>query len=100
MAKLKKKKKEVAYPWPKKMDDVSCSNPLVLNYMCRHKPLASPPKLVPLPFELPLIQIQSKIQEVNLASPAPPLPLFLSYHFLVWFYSKALGMIAGEVGEN
>ena len=67
---MKKKKKEVVYPWPKKMnsEDLSKHNPLLLSYMCRFKPLSTPPKLVPLPSELPLIQIQNKIQEVFFVS--------------------------------
>lgn len=52
------------YPWPVKMkpEDLAGSP---LPFLSRFKPLPTKPKPVHLPFELPLVDIQKKIQEVR-----------------------------------
>ncbi|KAI5070498.1 hypothetical protein GOP47_0014841 [Adiantum capillus-veneris] len=52
------------YPWPQKMkpEDLMGSP---LRFLSRFKPLPQKPKPVHLPFELPLVDIQKKIQEVR-----------------------------------
>lgn len=67
MAMLKRggrKTPDKEYPWPQKMkpEDLTGSP---LPFLSRFKPLPTKPKPVHLPFELPLVDIQKKIQEVR-----------------------------------
>lgn len=65
-AKLLKGRKtpDIEYPWPQKikLEEFGGSQ---LTFLSRFKPLTNKPKLVPLPFELPLADLEKKINEVR-----------------------------------
>ncbi|MCO5575672.1 hypothetical protein L7F22_029476 [Adiantum nelumboides] len=64
LKKSRRKTPDIEYPWPVKFkpEDLAGSP---LPFVSRFKPLPAPPKPVPLPFELPLVDIQKKIQEIR-----------------------------------
>ncbi|KAI5062818.1 hypothetical protein GOP47_0021365 [Adiantum capillus-veneris] len=64
LKKSRRKTPDFEYPWPVKFKpgDLDGSP---LPFLSRFKPLPTPPKPVPLPFELPLVHIQKKIQEIR-----------------------------------
>lgn len=65
-AKLRKGRQtpDTEYPWPQKinLNEFGGSH---LPFLSRFKPLTSRPKIVPLPFELPLVDLEKKIKEVT-----------------------------------
>eukprot|EP00250_Pteridium_aquilinum_P009006 c18378_g1_i1 orf=410-1858(+) len=67
LKKSSRKTPDKEYPWPVKFkpEDLAGSP---LPFLSRFKPLPTKPKPVPLPFELPLVDIQKKIQEVREAA--------------------------------
>lgn len=66
-AKIKKGKMgpEEAYPWPEKFPPGEITDG-ALKYLNRFKPLANPQKLLTLPFERPIVDLENKIDEVSM----------------------------------
>lgn len=66
-AKIRKGKKsaETEYPWPEKLKVLDDQPDGSLAFLTRFKPLPTKPRPVPLPFELPLADLEKRITEVN-----------------------------------